>query len=236
MLFRSVLRFDYRGMGDSEGESRGFEHVDEDIDAAIDSLLREVPQVRRVLLWGLCDAASACLMYLNRSDPRIAALVLANPWVRTVAGEARTYLKHYYLQRILQRSFWEKLLKGAFDVRRSVRDVADFFRKTRLDDAGRGASARNFLERMYVGLESCRVPLLLLTSEHDLTAKEFLDHCESHPDWRKLLERRRVRPELLSGADHTFSTENSLSRVTARCLEWMSALTPMDGPAGKERS
>ncbi len=59
----SVLRFDYRGMGDSEGSTRTFKDVGPDIAAAIDVLLREQPLLTGVVLWGLCDAASACLMY-----------------------------------------------------------------------------------------------------------------------------------------------------------------------------
>src|SRR5688572_13881859 len=37
-----VLRFDYRGMGDSEGEPRSFEHMNADIRAAVDVLFAQV--------------------------------------------------------------------------------------------------------------------------------------------------------------------------------------------------
>ena len=56
-----VLRFDYRGMGDSEGSHPGFEHVGPDIEAAIDLLCARAPSVREIILWTLCDAASAAL-------------------------------------------------------------------------------------------------------------------------------------------------------------------------------
>ena len=55
------LRFDYRGMGDSSGEARTFESVNEDIGCAIDRLIEAVPAVNQVIIWGLCDAASAAL-------------------------------------------------------------------------------------------------------------------------------------------------------------------------------
>ncbi|HWJ93213.1 MAG TPA: hydrolase 1, exosortase A system-associated, partial [Telluria sp.] len=54
-----ALRFDYRGMGDSEGAQRGFEHVRDDIRAAIDSFMAETPGLSEVVLWGLCDGATA---------------------------------------------------------------------------------------------------------------------------------------------------------------------------------
>ena len=40
-----VLRFDFRGMGDSDGEFHGFEKLDKDIAAAIDAFAAAVPQV-----------------------------------------------------------------------------------------------------------------------------------------------------------------------------------------------
>src|SRR5882672_7230784 len=46
----ACLRFDYRGMGDSEGEARSFESVDADIACATAELTRLVPSVRRVVL------------------------------------------------------------------------------------------------------------------------------------------------------------------------------------------
>ena len=103
----TTLRFDYRGMGDSSGELRDFTAIDEDIRAAVDMLQNAHPKLERIILWGLCDAASACLFYAHK-DPRIAGLVLANPWVRTDEGEAQAYLNHYYRARFFDMAFWKK--------------------------------------------------------------------------------------------------------------------------------
>ena len=79
----AALRFDYRSMGDSPGETRDFLAVDADIAAAIDALLAARPALKRVALWGLCDAASAALLYLDSTrDPRVAGVALLNPWAR----------------------------------------------------------------------------------------------------------------------------------------------------------
>ncbi|MBB3193497.1 hydrolase 1, exosortase A system-associated [Roseateles terrae] len=107
------LRIDYRGMGDATGEARDFEQIDDDIAAAIDHWQRERPGLRRVVIWGLCDAASAALLYVQgRADPRVAGLCLANPWVRTEESLARAQVRHYYWDRLRQGSFWRKLLSG----------------------------------------------------------------------------------------------------------------------------
>ena len=77
-----VLRFDYRGMGDSGGDMRDFEQVDDDLRAAIDQFFAAVPALEEVVIWGLCDGASAALFYAEQ-DPRVSGLVLLNPWARS---------------------------------------------------------------------------------------------------------------------------------------------------------
>ena len=105
------MRFDFRGMGDASGEARDFEALSDDIEAAIAAFARELPGLRRIVLWGLCDGASAICLSLG-GNPLVAGAVLLNPWVRTAETQARTMLKHYYLQRLLDPRFWRKLLGG----------------------------------------------------------------------------------------------------------------------------
>lgn len=89
----AAMRFDYRGMGDSEGVERAFGDVEDDIKAAIDALMVAMPGVREVVLWGLCDGASAAMMYAPL-DARVSGVVLLNPWIRTPDSIARTTLRH----------------------------------------------------------------------------------------------------------------------------------------------
>ena len=92
-----VMRFDYRGMGDASGAMRGFEQASADIGAAIEAFQRACPAVQRIVLWGLCDAASLALLYVDATqDDRIAGLAILNPWVRSEASLAQTHIKHYY--------------------------------------------------------------------------------------------------------------------------------------------
>lgn len=116
----AVLRFDYRGMGDAEGEQRDFEMVHEDLRCAIDRFQAAVPAVREVVLWGLCDGASAALFYA-RHDARVQGVVLLNPWVRTEGGLAKATLKHYYRERLLQPALWKKIFTGQFNYGAALR-------------------------------------------------------------------------------------------------------------------
>src|SRR5213593_2380517 len=215
-----VLRFDYRGMGDSEGEMRNFETVDEDLDMAIDTFFRQIPSLREVVIWGLCDAASAAAMYAGR-DTRISGLALANPWVRTPEGMAKTMVKYYYGSRFLQREFWHKLLSGQVNVFSSLSDFAG----TMLDSLAKRETASGeilpFPERMAIGLESFSGPVLIILSGQDLTAREFEEMTKMSPRWQRVLQRPRLEWRRLQDATHTFSGQAWRHQVGQWTIDWL---------------
>jgi len=210
----AVMRFDYRGMGDSTGEPRTFENVGEDLRGAVDHFLSAVPELTEVVIWGLCDAASATLFYAHQ-DPRVTGIVLLNPWVRTVQGEARTYLKHYYLRHAFSPAPWAKLFRGQFDVAASA---AAFVRNLR--SAG-GAGTQPLPEHMAEGLARFKGRVLLILSGNDLTAKEFSDVAASSKRWRRLLESPRVAQHRLADANHTFSRLEWRDQVARWTSAWL---------------
>lgn len=134
----AAMRFDYRGMGDSGGAPRDFESVADDLRCAIDAFLLRVPALREIVVWGLCDGASAALLH-GCGDRRVTGMVLLNPWVRTAASHARTTLRHYYLARLSDGAFWRKLLGGRLDWRAAARSLADLLSGTRAHAAGQAA-------------------------------------------------------------------------------------------------
>lgn len=215
-----VFRFDYRGMGDSEGGAKTFEDIEPDIRAAIDTFVERSPGLQGVVLWGLCDAASAASMYCG-NDARVRGLILANPWVRTTTGEARAYLKHYYTNRLLQPAFWRKVVSGSFNPIRSVRALLTAVTQARSSKRDAVASG-SFISRMRVGLSGAGGPVLVLISQHDLTAQEFMDLCAADERWKMAMAAPRVHLERLAGADHTFSNRQHLASATERCKIWLS--------------
>lgn len=234
----AVLRFDYRGMGDSEGPMQGFEHARDDIRAAIDALQAAQPSVRQLVLWGLCDAAAACLMFCTQ-DARVSGVVLANPWVRTEAGEAKSYLRHYYLQRLLQRSFWRKVLAGGFSAGKSLRDLSGAVKQAATAGAeSAGTSAPGFIAKMRSSLLEFAGPVLVLISGRDLTAGEFVDLCKRDARWRAAMARTNVLRIDLPDADHTFSNREALTAATRHCVQFVQDLTDRRavGAAQRRRS
>ncbi len=219
-----VLRFDYRGMGDSEGMPRTFEEIGEDIRSAVNGLLCASPEIKRVVLLGLCDAASALLIHSTDSQ-HVAGLVLINPWVRTVQGEARSYLRHYYFQRIFQRSFWRKVLSGEFDLIKSVSGFLESLRtigcaREGTGDAPAGTSS-SFIEKMKTGFQAFNRHTLVLISGRDLTAAEFVDLCARDKGWKAAISSENVAFVKLPEADHTFSQRNDLNTAADQVLAWL---------------
>lgn len=222
------MRFDYRGMGDSEGGRRNFEAVDDDIKAAINTFLEQAPTVRRVVIWGLCDAASAALYY-GHTDTRIAGLILLNPWVHTEAGSAHARLKYYYLSRLTQRAFWTKFLSGKIELKPSVggliKTALSVMKATNIDISA-PADPRNgspgYIDRMYDGLKSYQGDVLIILSGDDLVAQEFIALTQHDKRWKKLCHSPKISLEIIKQANHTFSSQSWRDQVTTRTAQWLS--------------
>lgn len=222
-----TLRFDYRGMGDSGGEMRTFERASEDIRCAIDRFFAAAPGLKEVVIWGLCDAASAALMYAHE-DERVSGLVLLNPWVRTTQGLARAHLKHYYLSRLFQSSLWQKVARGEFDFRQAAtafgRMIVDAVGRHRPGAIRSAGGPAPFPDRMEEGLRKFRGKVLLILSGNDLTAQEFKDLVARSDAWRRLLGSDRVTRHDLPEANHTFARRDWRSQVERWTEAWVKSL------------
>jgi uncharacterized protein len=223
-----AMRFDHRGIGDSDEPFVGFEALDDDIAAAIDTFMAKCVGLREVVLWGLCDAASAILLYAHR-DPRVVGVVILNPWVRTPESEARTYLRHYYLRRLTKRDFWKNLFSGRFRPYKSFVSLLSFVAKRLHIPAASlsrtAASVRNkarpLPDRMADGLARFEGPALLIISGQDLTAREFEDSARCSELWKRSLSEQRVSRRDIDAADHTFSRRMWHDKVVEWTSEWV---------------
>lgn len=218
-----VMRFDHSGMGDSSGALKGFETLTDDISAAISAFKEISPTVSKVVLWGLCDAASASLLYWDTThDSRIVGMVLLNPWVRSEATFARTHIKHYYVQRLLQLEFWRKLVRGRLGVGRALGDFINSVKRVRQQkNRAVEREALPFQKRMLRGLEDFQGQVLILLSENDYTAKEFSEVVRSDSSWARTLNKNNLTRIEVSGADHTFSSAEWRKEVESLTLEWL---------------
>lgn len=215
------FRFDYAGMGDSEGERASFDATGADIESALVALKVKAPATSGVVLWGLCDAASAAMIHAH-SLPDVAGLVLANPWVHGGEYSPRFRLSHYYRPLLKEAGAWKRLLSGKVDLRPALRDT--FSALTRSASPDDGNQSRHFVEAMLAGMDQFRGTSLVLLSENDLTAREFQALSASDSRWQSVLEEDRVSIARIAEADHTFSRSGWRELVTRHTLAFVSGL------------
>lgn len=222
------LRFDYRGMGDSEGAMRNFEAVDADIRSAIDAFLTAASNIQQIVIWGLCDAASAALYYAH-TDARVTGLVLLNPWVHSEAGASRARLKHYYIARLLQGSFWSKLFSGQIMFGESATELLQaarhfFARQAPPPHTQTSTDKLSYIDRMLIGMQLFTGSILLILSGNDLVAQEFDGLTHSDPHWKAAFGRADVEKRVLEDANHTFSTQIHRNQACALTQQWLEKL------------
>lgn len=234
-----VFRFDCRGMGDSEGCLQPFHSIDDDISSAIEVFFLNCPNLSNIVLWGLCDAASASVFYAYQ-DKRICGMVLLNPWVYTESGSAKAYLKHYYLQRIRSPAFWHKVLTLRFNYFHSIFSLIDkaksllnykYSIKNKHKKLTNNGDSLNVVdrnldlpERMYQCLYLFKNPVLLILSGNDLVSSEFKDLIQTNRKWKKIIRGELFTRYDILEADHTFSSEKWCREVESATLNWIKKL------------
>ncbi|QKE41674.1 MAG: hydrolase 1, exosortase A system-associated [Ferrovum myxofaciens] len=216
------LRFDYRGMGDSTGTLRNFEEIQEDITSALQGFLTHSPTTRRIVLWGLCDAASAAIFH-TRLNPEIAGLILCNPWTRTEQSLAKAQIKHYYRSRLTNPQLWKKIFSGQLKLTQSLRELCSAVLKTTRSSPTQD-SLLPLPERMQQALADYTGPTLLILSGQDLTAREFEDTVKTSDLWKSWLSSPVVTRHDLPEADHTFSQRHWNNQVIQHSAEWVNSL------------
>ncbi|MFL0672508.1 MAG: hydrolase 1, exosortase A system-associated [Erythrobacter sp.] len=164
-----VLRFDRRGVGDSEGENRGFRHASRDIAAAIEAFRGLTPQIARVVAFGNCDAASALML---AGGAGCDGLVLSNPWTIEAddgadAAEALPpdAIRARYLEKLKNPREVARLLRGGVDLGKLARGMARSLRPA--------PAPSNLAEEMRAGIADFAGEVRILLATADRTAQVF---------------------------------------------------------------
>ena len=222
-----VLRFDYRGLGDSAGKFLGFESIDADIKSAIDALTTQTPEVENIILWGECNSASAIMMYAWQ-DPRVKGMIICNPWVYDESTQAKTFIKYYFLRRLQEKSFWLKFFKGQFNIWKSLISIFDLWHRSKQPKTTQQLPTQNYhalpyQEKMLEGFSRFTGKTLLIKETLSLTGKEFELLVASSDSWKKAMQNNNI----VSVSDQVRKSDNfSLvaysERLVKDALLWIS--------------
>ena len=218
-----VMRFDYRGMGDSSGDSIGFANIKEDLQEAIRTFLSQT-HIEEVVLLGLCDGATAAVIH-GTNHPHVAGMILINTWISSRLIRAQAYLRYYYLSRICNFVFWKKLFLGKLKVRKNWVDLLNNIRDARQESTSSKSSEpcnnMTLLEGMGCNMRSFSGNVLFLFSSDDLTAMEFLNQSKKSQTWKLILRKKNVSSVTLKSVDHTFSSAKSRSMLLRSMVHWL---------------
>ena len=227
-----VMRFDYRGLGDSEGTFRGFADVETDLRAALNHFSQLVPGLQEVVLWGGCDAASAILINAWKF-PEVTGIMVGNPWMDNEdAGNAVT-VKHHYSRRIREKAFWLKVLRLEFNPLPALATVARMvfarLKKKLAPSRPQPATAATqddpsapAVARMRAGLARFKGDMLLLMSGQSMVSAEFDEVVATDAGWQQAMTApRSMTRHDLPNADQTYSTLAARNQVIALARAWL---------------
>lgn len=196
-----VMRFDRRGVGDSEGVNMGFRHSADDIAAAVAAFRARCPRLERVVGFGNCDAASALMLAAGAG---LEGLVLSNPWTfEEDHGDAPpppAAIRARYAAKLRNPGELWRLMRGKVN-------LLDLIRSLRHAASASPASS-GLAETMKAGLARFAGPARLLVAERDRTGQAFLAHWDA----------RDPRLCRCAGADHAYSDDASREWLLGQVL------------------
>ena len=202
-----TLRFDRRGIGDSEGENGGFTSSGPDLEAAVAAFKVECPALTRIVAFGNCDAASALM--LHRPDG-VDGVVLANIWVFEPVDDlpAPAVIKARYFNQLGDPKSWLRLFTGGVNLRK----LAGGLLRLAQPPAPSGLS-----HRVADGMAAFPGPIHILLAERDGTALAFAEEWQK-PEFGPVCERADVKVTKLDSASHSFARDADYAELKAAIL------------------
>lgn len=160
-----VFRFDRRGLGDSTGENRGFRESGPDIAAALTAFRGEKPDLKRIVAFGNCDAASALMLAAGAGCD---ALILANPWTieQDDGAPPPAAIRDRYAAKLRDPKELLRLATGKVSLRKLAGGIGRALRPA--------PPPTTLAQEMKAGLDTFSGPVRLLIAERDRTAQAFL--------------------------------------------------------------
>jgi exosortase A-associated hydrolase 1 len=215
-----VLRFDRRGVGDSDGTNGGFEASGADIAAAIEAFYDHCPNLCSITAFGNCDAAAALLLQ-SPQPSGLSFLMLANPW--TIDGDpmsdqpsmpSASAIRRRYMAKLRNPAELVRLLAGGVSFAKLRRGLIAAMKSPNFnpDDS----TLRSRIGAALTAVDDRNITIVL--AEGDRTAAEFSTLWHS-PACAHVRARPWVKIYRHPTASHSFADDSSRAWLTARVLD-----------------
>lgn len=210
-----VMRYDRRGVGDSDGADPGYLNSGPELAAAAEAFRSGAPQLKSVVGFGLCDGATTLALHGQRSS--VSALVLANPWlVETAPDElAPAAARAHYRGRLLSPSAWGDVLTGKVDLLGAAKSLLGAVAK--LED-------KSLAEQVAAALQAYAGKLTLILARGDNTAIAARS-CWNDEAFGPVRDERSVT---IDTDAHTFARPGDLDRVIDEILALLRRMEGVD--------
>lgn len=223
-----VFRYDRRGVGESEGDNRGFESSAADIAAALSAFRAEAPQLTRIIAFGNCDAASALALF--HGELAIDRLILANPW--TIEAECTDDAPTPPNPAAIRARYWARLknprslidlVTGRIDLRKLAGGLAR---------AAQSEAPTALTGRIAAALGASNIPIAILLASRDTTALAFASAWKGAA-FEAVRRRGDIMLHTLDSASHSFADAEAKAWLRAQIESMLSSgKSPFDKPEG----
>ena len=240
-----VMRFDFRGTGDCEGEIGTLDDTADDIASAVDAFMSNMPGLQRVALWGLCGGAADSIMYAA-TDPRVVGIAIVNPWSYDARLRGLAKLRRYGSSCFEKIHHWARSAgKFAGPLARGdatspmgseltgqgqhleVADGPDISgprANAAVDRAYASYRVPNLSRRLADKLEEFKGAILLILSGRDTGSLAFKHATSISLRWRRLLSAPRVQSRELPEANHSLRRSEWRTQAAQWTIEWLRSL------------
>lgn len=205
----AALRFDRRGVGDSEGTDPGFRGSGPDIMAAAAALRAGHPGLERMIGFGLCDGATALALFGRGAG--LDGLILVNPWLVEAESGAPppAAIRRHYRKQLTSRDGWRKLLGGSISLGKLAAGLATL-----------AAPPPAALSEEVARSLGDAPPASLILAREDATA------VAAEVEWNaSRFARVRSEPIYVETDSHTFARPGDADALLDACLQALERLT-----------
>jgi len=217
-----VLRFDFAGRGDSDGDAglTTLATMKDDLDCVREWIKSTFPG-KDIILAGLCSGCE--IAFAGAAAPEISGLMLwSAPVFAADASQQRTRRKRWhhlgeYARKLLRPATYRKLLRGEVDARGVSKVLSHQGGESKnIENDLPGQLPRGWRQAVMDANRHLYVPALLIYGSADPTAAEASSWYETHLSRKCPLEKSWIE-----GANHSYYGLAWEAEVIARSGEWL---------------